>query len=399
MILLENITEGLHSIKANPLRSTLTLIGIAVGIGAVLYVVTLGEMTKQRIAQRLEAMGPNILIIRPEFAHGQGVHVDVDVVSLTWDDARQLAATSGVITETVPVFSGNASAEYRDKNRSTRVTGTTSAWFPVNNAQPSEGRVFTPQELLDRARVCVIGATVRKDLFGNESPIGKTIFLKSNSFTVTGILPAKGESWSSPDDQIFVPLTTAQERMMGVDYLNTVMAQMRSADCYEEALYDIESLLRQNHRLRADQPNDFRVRRQDFFLSTIQETNVELANFIIIIALVSLVVGGIGIANVMLVSVTERTREIGIRRAVGASRLMIVLQFIIESVVLGVSGGCLGILGGLLLNRMLIEGTMVVPWLWIGNSIVICVGVGAAAGFYPALRAARFNIIDALRYE
>lgn len=399
MILFENIAEGLHSIKANPLRSTLTLVGIAVGIGAVLYVVTLGEMTKRRIADRLEAMGPNVLIIRPEFAHGQGVHVDVDVVSLTWDDARQLAATSRAITETVPVFSGNASAEYRDKNRGTRVAGTTPAWFSVNNALPAEGRVFTAQEVQDRARVCVIGATVRKDLFEDESPVGKTIFLKSNSFTVVGTLPPKGESWSSPDEQIFVPLTTAQERMFGVDYLNTMMAQMRSANDYEEALYDIESLLRQNHRLRSDQPNDFRVRRQDFFLSTIQETNVELANFIIIIAMVSLVVGGIGIANVMLVSVTERTREIGIRRAAGASRLMIILQFLIESVVLGVCGGCLGILGGLLINRILIDGTLVIPWLWIGNSILICVGVGAAAGFYPALRAARFNIIDALRYE
>jgi putative ABC transport system permease protein len=297
------------------------------------------------------------------------------------------------------VFSGNASAEYRDKNRGTRVAGTTPAWFPVNNALPAEGRVFTAQDVQDRARVCVIGATVRKDLFEDESPVGKTIFLKSNSFTVIGALPPKGESWSSPDEQIFVPLTTAQERMFGVDYLNTMMAQMRSANDYEEALFDIESLLRQNHRLRPDQPNDFRVRRQDFFLSTIQETNVELANFIIVIALVSLIVGGIGIANVMLVSVTERTREIGIRRAVGASRLMIILQFLIESVVLGVCGGCLGILGGLLINRILIDGTLVIPWLWIGNSILICVGVGAAAGFYPALRAARFNIIDALRYE
>lgn len=399
MILIENITEGLLSIKANPLRSTLTLVGIAVGIIAVLYVVTLGEITKKRIADRLEEMGPNVLIIRPEFAHGQGVHVDVDVVSLTWDDARQLAATSKAITETVPMFSGNASVEYRDKNRSARVSGTTPEWFPVNNALPSEGRTFSLQELNDRERVCVLGANVRKDLFGDEWPVGKTMFLKSSSFVVIGVLPPKGESWSSPDEQIFVPLTTAQERLFGVDYLSTMLAQMRSADDYEEALYDIESLLRRNHRLRPDQPNDFRVRRQDFFLSTIQETNVELANFIIIIAMVSLAVGGIGIANVMLVSVTERTREIGIRRSVGASRLMIILQFLIESVALGMCGGCLGIASGTLINRLLIDGNTLIPWLWIANSLLICIGVGAIAGFYPALRAAQLNIIDALRYE
>jgi putative ABC transport system permease protein len=299
----------------------------------------------------------------------------------------------------VPVYSGGGAAEYRDKNRSSRLTGTTPAYFSVNNVEPSEGRVFTNQELLERARVCLIGATVCKDLFGDESPIGKKVLLKSNSFDVIGLLPAKGESWSSPDEQIYVPLTTAQERLFGVNYLNTVMAQMRTSSDYDEALFDIESVLRRNHQLRPNQENDFRVRRQDFFLSTIQETNVELANFIIIIALVSLVVGGIGIANVMLVSVTERTREIGIRRAVGASRLMIVFQFLMESIVLGVFGGLLGIVGGMVVNKALIGGGLILPWIWIGYSILICMGVSAAAGFYPALRASRFNIIDALRYE
>ncbi len=399
MQIFENITQGLQSLRANPLRSSLTLLGIAVGIAAVLYVVILGEMTKRRINERLEALGPNVLIIRPEFAHGHGVHVDVDVVSLTWDDAREIEDLSSVIVQTVPAYSGGAPAEYRDKNRSSRVTGTTTAYFPVNNVAPAEGRVFTNQEMLERARVCVIGATVRKDLFGDEDPIGKKILLKSNTFDVIGLLPVKGESWSSPDEQIYVPLTTAQERLFGVDYLNTVMAQMRSSTDYDEALFDIESILRRNHRLRPDQENDFRVRRQDFFLSTIQETNVELANFIIIIALVSLFVGGIGIANVMLVSVTERTREIGVRRAVGASRLMIMLQFLIESVVLGVFGGCLGIVGGIVINKTLIGGELILPWLWIGCSILICMGVGTCAGFYPALRAARLNVIDALRYE
>ncbi len=399
MLILENLSQGFQSLKANPLRSSLTLLGIAVGISAVLYVVILGEITTRRINEQLEALGPNVLIIRPEFAHGHGVHVDIDVVSLTWDDAREIESASSVITEAVPVYSGNGSAEYRDKNRSSRLSGTTPAYFAVNNVEPSEGRAFNNQELFERARVCVIGATVRKDLFGDESPIGKKLLLKSNSFDIIGLLPAKGESWSSPDEQIYVPLTTAQERLFGVDYVNTIMAQMKSSSDYEEALFDVESILRRNHRLRPEQENDFRVRRQDFFLSTIQETNVELANFIIIIALVSLAVGGIGIANVMLVSVTERTREIGIRRAVGASRLMISSQFLMESVVLGILGGLLGIIFGMVVNKALIGGDLILPWLWIGYSILVCIGVGMVAGFYPALRASRLNVIDALRYE
>lgn len=399
MILFENISQGLQSLKANPLRSSLTLLGIAVGIAAVLYVVILGEMTKRRINERLEALGPNVLIIRPEFAHGHGIHTDVNVISLTWDDAREIESTSTVITVAVPVYSGSGRSEFGSNNRVSRITGTTPDYFPVNNVVPNEGRPFTNQELLERARVCIIGATVRKELFGDEPPIGKTMLLRSNSFEVIGTLPVKGESWSSPDEQVYVPLTTAQERLFGVDNLNSIMAQMQSAADYDEALFDIESILRRNHRLRPDQANDFQVRRQDFFLSTIQETNTELANFIIIIALVSLVVGGIGIANVMLVSVTERTREIGIRRAVGASRLMIVSQFLVESIVLGLFGGCLGIIGGMIVDKVLIGGQLILPWLWIGYSILICVGVGMAAGFYPALRAARLDVIEALRYE
>jgi putative ABC transport system permease protein len=399
MILFENINQGLQSLKANPLRSGLTLLGIAVGIAAVLYVVILGEMTQRRINDRLEALGSNILIIRPAFAHGRGVHTDVNVVSLKWSDAREIESTSTVITTAVPVYSGSGQVEYQDKNRNSRIAGTTLEYFPVNNVLPNEGRVFTYQEQLERARVCIIGATVRKDLFGEEPPIGKTIMLRSNSFEVVGTLPAKGESWSSPDEQVFIPITTAQERLFGVDNLNSIMAQMRSASDYEEALFDIESILRRNHRLRPDQANDFQVRRQDFFLSTIQETNAELTNFIIIIALVSLVVGGIGIANVMLVSVTERTREIGIRRAVGASRLMIISQFLIESVVLGLFGGLLGIIGGVIIDKAFIGGQIILPWLWIAYSILICIGVGMAAGFYPAVRAARLDVIEALRYE
>lgn len=399
MIVIENFLVALQSLRANPLRSLLTLIGIAVGIAAVLYVVVLGEITKRRINERLESLGTNVLMIRPGFSRFHGVRTAANVINLTWDDAREISQTSNVITTTVPSFSSTGSAEYKDKNWSTRITGTTPEYATVNNYNPIEGRFFNENELIERSRVCILGATVHQELFGEASPIGESIYLNSKRFEVIGLLGAKGESWMNPDDQVFIPLTTAQERLYGVDHLNTIWAQMRSARDYDEALFDIETILRRNHRLRPDQNNDFRVRRQDFFLSTIQETNEEIANFIIIIALVSLIVGGIGIANVMLVAVTERIREIGIRRAIGAKKIFIIIQFLIEAIILGIIGGFIGVVGGMIFNKINLGEELILPWPWIGYSFFICAGIGVIAGLYPALRAANADVIEALRYE
>jgi len=399
MILFENITLGLQSLKSNPLRSILTLVGIAVGIAAVLYVVVLGEITKRRISERLEAMGSNVLMVRPEHGHRHGVRTAENVVNLTWDDARQISDESDVITVTVPVFSGSAPLEYQDKNTNTRINGSTPANQEINNLELAEGRFYNEDEIVQRSRVCVLGSTVQQDLFGEESPVGKSIFIKQKLFEVIGYLKPKGEGWFSPDGEVAVPITTAQERLFGVDYLSMILVQLRNSKDYDEALFDIEHTLRRNHRLQPDADNDFEVRRQDFFLSTIQETNTELANFIIIIALISLVVGGIGIANVMLVSVTERIREIGIRRAVGASRPVIIMQFLIEAMVLGMTGGLLGIIGGVIFTKIIIGAQLILPWIWIFYSIGICSGIGVFAGLYPAFRAAKINVIEALRYE
>jgi len=399
MIIIENIILAFQSLRTNPLRSILTLIGIAVGIGAVLYVVVLGEITQQRIKENLESLGSNVLMIRPSYSRMHGVRTASNVVNLKWDDAKEIETTSKVITKAVPTYSGAGNAEYKDQTWSTRVVGTTPEYEGVNNDHPIAGRYFTEDELKRRARVCILGATVDENLFENQSPIGESILINSKQFTVIGLLGAKGEGWSSPDDQIFIPITTAQERLYGVDHLSSIYAQMRTAKDYDEALFDIETILRRNHRLRPQDNNDFRVRRQDLFLSTIQETNQDIANFIIIIAFVSLVVGGIGIANVMLVSVTERTREIGIRRAIGARRLHILTQFLVEAMILGVTGGILGIVGGMVFNQIYIGGKLILPLNWLAYSFIICAGIGCGAGLYPAFRAANENVIDALRYE
>jgi len=399
MVISENFFLALRSLQSNPLRSGLTLFGMAVGIGAVLYVVVLGEITQQRINKRLESLGSNILLVRPGYSRMRGIRTGENVVNLKWKDAKEIADSSKVITAAVPTYTSQGTTEFKDQNWTTRITGTIPAYEIVNNEHPIEGRFFNQDELNRRARVCILGATVHEKLYGNNSPIGEPILIKSKRFTVIGLLRAKGESWWNPDDQVFVPLTTAQERLYGVDYLSSILAQMRSAVDFDEALFDIETTLRRNHRLRAEQDNDFRVRRQDLYLSTIQETNKEIANFIIIIALVSLMVGGIGIANVMLVSVTERIREIGIRRALGAKKIHILIQFLIEAMILGSLGGLLGVIGGMIFNHISIGSGLILPWNWIVYSFAICAGIGAVAGIYPALRAANENVIDALRYE
>ncbi len=399
MIALENLRIALQSLLANPLRSILTLIGIAVGIAAVLHVVSLGEITQHRINERLEAMGTNVLLIRPGYSRMHGVRTNQNVVNLTWDDARELENESGVISLAVPTFSAPGSAEYRDRNWQTRVTGATASYFAINNETLAGGNPFSEHEVAQRSRVAVLGDTVWNELFDRRDPVGEKILVNSQRFTVIGALEAKGEGWWNPDDQIFVPLTTAQERLFGVDHLSGILAQMRDAGDFDEALFDIETILRRGHRLRQDQDNDFRVRRQDFFLAAIQDTNREIASLIIIIALISLLVGGLGIANVMLVSVTERTREIGIRRSLGANRLHILVQFLTEAVVLGITGGLLGVVLGATFNHLAIGPDAALSWDWVGYSFAICAGIGVVSGVYPATQAAYKNVLEALRYE
>ncbi len=398
-MLTENLRLAVESLVANPLRSLLTTVGIAVGIGAVLYVVSLGQFAQARIKERLDALGTHVLSIRPGVSRVRGVRTDEAVTTLTRTDAQTIARESAAIVATAPTYAGPANAEHRGRNWQTRLSGTTADHFEINNDRLAAGRVFDAAELARRARVAVLGDIVWNELFDRSDAIGETILIASQRFTVIGVLEAKGEGWSNPDDQIFVPLTTAQERVFGVDHLTGALAQMRSEEVFEEALFDIETILRRSHRLRPGDDNDFRVFRQDFFLATIRDTNREIAALVVAIALVSLFVGGLGIANVMLVSVTERTREIGLRRALGANRVAVWAQFLTEAVVLGLAGGAAGIGLGWLATQLLLGGGAGVPWVWVGYSVAICAGIGVVAGLYPAARAANKDVIDALRFE
>lgn len=399
MLAIENLRIALRSLWTSPLRSFLTLIGIAVGIAAVLHVVGLGRITQDSIRARLESLGLNVLMVRPGNSLMHGVRTADVVTSLTREDAQRIEAESSAIAAAVPTYSGPGSAEYRDVNWQTRVTGTTPAHFPVNNDTIAIGRAFSDREVLQRARVAVLGDTVRDELFGEGDPIGARILLNSQRFTVVGVLEPKGEGWGNPDDQVWVPITTAQERLYGVDHLSSILAQMRREQDFDEALFDIETILRRSHRLREDQDNDFQVRRQDFFLAATRDTTAEIAQFVVLIAGVSLLVGALGIANVMLVSVTERTREIGIRRSLGATRLHILAQFLTESMVMGVAGGLLGVALAASLNELVLGGMAPLATDWVFYSFGICAGIGIVAGMYPATRAAYQDVVDALRYE
>ena len=394
-----DVPVALGSLRANPLRASLTLLGIAVGIAAVIYVVMLGEVAQARIRASLDALGANVLIVRPGSASSRGVRQTNDRESLTWQDARDIQATSAVISAVVPEFGGNGQAEYEALNHPTRITGTLPTYATVNKHPAVVGRWFDDDDVARIAQVAVLGSEVVQQLFGDGDAVGRTILLNDVRFEVVGVLETKGAGWSNPDDQIMVPLTTAQRRLFGADHVTQVYAQVKSEDAVQEAFFDIETVLRRNHRLRSDEPNDFRIRKQDVFLSTTQETNREVARLILMIALVSLVVGGIGIANVMLITVVERTREIGVRRAIGARRQDILTQFLVESATLGLLGGALGVAAGVALQKAALPSIADLPLAWIGWSFLICAGVGIASGLYPAVKASRLDVIEAIRHE
>lgn len=399
MQVFRDIPVAVGSLRGNPLRTFLTLLGISVGIGAVMYVVMLGEVAQARIRERLEALGANVLIVRPGNARMRGVSQSGARESLTWQDARDVVEESRVIREVVPEFSGNGQLEYQGRSHQTRITGTLPTYEEVNKHRAASGHWFRDADVGRSARVAVLGADVVQELFPNGDAIGEMVAVNDVHFEIVGVLESKGGGWRNPDDQVFVPLTTAQRRLFGADHITTMYAQVTSSSAVQEAFFDVETILRRNHRLRPDQDNDFRIRKQDVFLSTVQETNQEVARLILLIALVSLVVGGIGIANVMLISVVERTREIGVRRAIGARRRDIMGQFLVESGMLGVLGGVLGLAGGVVLTKFALPPIASFPLQWVVYSCLICIGIGVTSGLYPAVKAAHLDVIDAIRYE
>ena len=402
MLFTEIFRVALEAIRANKLRSFLTALGIIIGIAAVITMVALGEGAQRNVEARLQSLGVNTLTVRP----GQEMFGGVDRgdAELTVEDAQALIREPRAILDVTPEMERRIQVEYGTANGNISVVGGWPSYFSINNFQLAAGRLFNPNEERGRRRVAVVGANVGSLLqTTSEELIGKTIRVQGVPFEVIGVLVAKGSSgWQNPDDGIYLPLSTAQFRVFGTDRVRSISVQAVSESQMDAALAEIDQVLRREHRLRATQGSDFTVRNQTTLVQTFQETTRTFSFLLAGIAAVSLLVGGIGIMNIMLVSVTERTREIGVRKALGARRRDILLQFLIEALVLCLAGGTIGVLAGVggatALSRMAGWNTavsidaMALAFFFSG-------AVGVFFGLWPARRAASLDPIEALRYE
>lgn len=402
----ESILIALEGLKANKLRAFLTMLGIIIGVGAVIVMVSLGLGVQQKVESSLASLGSNLLVVSPGASSGPGsVRTAAGAnITLTNDDARAIGKVISGVRYVVPSVSQQYQLIFGNQNWKTSVQGTTADFLTVRSYKLASGRFFTSGDGDARARVAVLGATVAGNLFGNVSPVGQTIRVGNAPFRVIGVLASKGQSsmGQDQDDLVLVPLYTAQERLLGITYLHGINVQVTSDKVIDKVQQDISTLLRTRHRLAANMENDFTVRNLTAIMSTMKETTGQLTLFLGAVAAISLVVGGIGIMNIMMVSVTERTREIGIRKALGATFNNILTQFLIEATAISVTGGIIGIIAGIagaqVISR-LFGWNAVVSLLAIAASFGVSVMIGLFFGIYPARKAARLDPIEALRYE
>src|SRR5947207_8076806 len=406
MELMATIRIALRALARNKMRSTLTMLGIIIGVAAVIAMVALGQGAQQQVQQRIAAMGSNLLYVGAGTVNKGGVHLGMgQTKTLVYDDVIAMLRECPAVATAAPGDQSSAQIVFGNDNWYTRVTGTEPQYFDNRDWPFQSGTPFTTDDVQTAANVAVIGDTVRKNLFGETDPIGQTIRFNNLPFRVVGLLIPKGSSAAMGDDQddaIFIPLTTEQKKMSGNTWLRWVMVSATSKTATYAAHQQIEAVLRDRHRIRQGQEDDFFVRNMADVADLADQTGRILTLLLGSIASVSLLVGGIGIMNIMLVSVTERTREIGIRMAIGATEAEVQRQFLIEAVVLSAIGGAIGILSGLIVTLLIPQ---LLGWATTISSlaIVIAVGfsvaVGVSYGYYPARKAAQLNPIEALRYE
>ncbi len=399
---------ALKALGRNKMRSGLTMLGIIIGVGAVIAMIAVGSGAKARIQEQIASMGSNLLIVLSGSATSGGMRFGAGTVpTLTVDDAKAIANELSAVKYAAPVLPGVAQIVFGNQNWSTVTYGTTPEALLIRDWPVVKGRPLTQSDVDSAAKVCLLGQTVVDNLFGEMDPIGQVVRIKKFPFTVVGVLGVKGQTTfgHDQDDVVYVPLTTAQRLLFGQHFpgmVRTISVQATGPDTLKLAEEQITQLLRQRHRLRPNQENDFTVRNLTEAMSTAQESARVMSLLLGAIASISLLVGGIGIMNIMLVSVTERTREIGIRMAVGARRRDILYQFLIEALVLSLIGGLIGIILGVGASK-LISQFFKWPTLISVEALLLSFsfagGVGVFFGFYPARKAASLDPIEALRYE
>jgi putative ABC transport system permease protein len=407
MLFTEVIAVAFAAIRANAMRSILTALGIIFGVGAVIAVVSIGEGAQREIQGRIEGMGANVLSISPQRHRGMG-GVRTGSSRLYVDDAIALRDNSDGLLKVAPQTSSRLQVTYTRYNDNLEIYGTWPEWFEMNNVELAYGRMFDQGEIQGRRRVAVLGAEVSAESLGGVPPeliLGRTIQVRGVPFEVIGVLALKGSStpWMNPDTRVYIPLSTALYRVMGGrDYLSGISVQVPSQDLMDQAYAEIDRILRREHQIRPGEEADFDIRDYADLLETVQETQQIFTFFLAAIAAVSLLVGGIGIMNIMLVSVTERTREIGVRKAMGATRRNVLFQFLVEALALCFLGGLLGVALGWGASRMmgrwgLFQTAVAVDAIFLALGFSIAIGL--FFGIWPAYRAAKLDPIEALRYE
>jgi putative ABC transport system permease protein len=399
---------SLRALWVNKMRSALTMLGIVIGVAAVIAMLAVGNGATRMIGQQMASMGSNLLMVVPGSSTSGGVRFGAGTqTTLSTADAEAILRECPAVADVAPIHNGNAQIVYGHQNWSTQISGTTPGFLVVRDWSLSAGRPFSDQDVRNSGKVCILGQTVVDNLFGGEDPLGQVVRIKKIPFSVVGVLAPKGQAafGQDQDDFVLVPVTTAQKRLFGTAFpgmVRMIMVKAKSEADLDPAQTQIESLLNQRHRIGPKADPDFTVRNLTQMMESAQQAAGVMSLLLGAIAGVSLLVGGIGIMNIMLVSVTERTREIGIRMAVGARTWDIRTQFLIEALTLSLMGGAIGIVlgsaGGAVINK-----TSGWPVAVSSLSVILAFGFSAAVGiffgFYPAWKASRLNPIEALRYE
>ncbi|MCG6857464.1 MAG: ABC transporter permease [Salaquimonas sp.] len=397
----ETIRLAMQAILRNAMRSFLTVLGVVIGVGAVIAMVTIGNGTTAQVQAEISGLGTNLLFVRP----GQGFGPrQTDAPDFTLDDVEAIRHQIGGLQAVAPSVGTTANAVYGNQNHSTTVTGTTNDFLIARDWKLASGRQFLEGEIRSGKAMCIIGATVREELFASADPIGQKIRLDTVSCEVIGTLEGKGQSsfGQDQDDMVLMPIRTVQRRLVGKTDVKSIYLSAEDEAESAKIQRDVTWLMRERRRISANEDDNFRVNDMAEMVSTMTATTKVLTGLLAAVAAVSLLVGGIGIMNIMLVSVTERTREIGIRLAIGAQESQVLMQFLVEAVVLSLFGGLIGILLGLGLSGT-VSALMNIPFVLdaqiVALAFVFSAAVGVAFGFFPARRAARMNPIEALRHE
>lgn len=397
-----NIWVALQSLTTNKLRSALTVLGITIGVLSVILCTAVGNGVRQQILGQVQALGSNSIIVFPGQQKRGGVAIGTKP-SMKPKDATAIRKECPSIVAVSATLQRPAQIKFGNKNSTTNIICTEPDYLVIQNFLVESGRFITERDVSSMKKVCVIGKTTAQDLFGNDVPLGKMIRIQGVAFRIIGIMALKGSAmFGNPDDQVYIPVTAGMKLVFGVDYVTQLNAQVGDVTKNEQAKRELEKTLRKMHRLKDGDEDDFTILSQAELLRSVNVIGTALTLLLAGIASISLIVGGIGIMNIMIVSVTERTREIGIRKAVGARNRDILFQFLIESMTVTLLGGTIGILAGLGISNLiasLLGWSSIVSPFWIIASFASSTAIGVFFGIYPAYQASQLDPIEALRYQ